>query len=88
MYLFEIVGIAIGVVVFCVLLLFIRIKCRTCRENRETGQNEQTVIRIESIPSYNEATKNDPPSYDHVVNLNMPPSYQSEVVQTSETMVF
>ena len=59
MYIIPGLAIALGAVVVLVILLYIYIKCKLYWSAR----NEVDTVSRNSVPTYEEATKDDPPSY-------------------------
>lgn len=90
MLMFEVAGVVIGCIVVVIIVLYLRVKCHEqCVQRRVRDHTDlSNVTRALPIPSYSEATKDDPPNYSHVVNSDMyrRSLYGTEyVVNTSET---
>ena len=91
MFLLSEFGIAMGTIIGSLLLLFVSVKCYHRIQNDVTVRNFQP--RRASIPSYNEAIKddpprysqNDPPKYDQILSQSPPPYEAEYVVITTET---
>lgn len=64
------VGITISCIIVFFTLIYLSLKCwmRFKRTRKETENSEYTFYRSVRIPTYQEATKEDPPLYTEVVH--------------------